>query len=271
MSDRLPQPAVAGRRASGQRVRTRHVAEIVADDLRWRILEDDLVDGLLPKQDDLAEEFGVSLPSIREALRILETEGLITVRRGKLGGAVVHPPAATNAAYTLGLVLRARSVSIDDVATALRRIEPVCVGMCAARPDRHEAVLPALEEVHAACAATIEDRHAFILESRRFHETLVAACGDETLILVIGALESLVSAHAEVWGDYHDAHGFPDRAFRQHGLDDHTLLLRLIDRGEPEAAARHARRHLEWTPVYSIGSDNDVRPGLLASESRDRR
>ena len=69
------------------------IAEMIADSLRRRILEGELADGdVLPKVDDLLLEFPVSKPSIREAMRILETEGLISVRRGNVGGAIIHSP-----------------------------------------------------------------------------------------------------------------------------------------------------------------------------------
>src|SRR5258707_617511 len=80
--------------------------ELVADALRDRITGGDLRDGdLLPKQEELLAEFRVSKPSLREALRILETEGLITVRRGNVGGAVVHLPDSDDAGYMIGLIL----------------------------------------------------------------------------------------------------------------------------------------------------------------------
>ena len=69
------------------------VAEMVADVIRARIVAGTLPDGsMLPKQDQLISEFQVSRPSFREALRILESEGLISVRRGNIGGAQVHAP-----------------------------------------------------------------------------------------------------------------------------------------------------------------------------------
>jgi GntR family transcriptional regulator, transcriptional repressor for pyruvate dehydrogenase complex len=241
-----------------------HVAEMVADRLRQRILDGELADGdLLPKQEELLTEFGVSRPSIREALRILEAEGLVSVRRGKLGGAVVHRPAAANAAYTLGLVLRAQSVGVDDVSAALRHIEPVCAALCASRPDRATEVVPALRAVHEAARACIDDPHEFVVVSRQFHEVLVERCGNATLKLVVGTLESVWSAHAREWAEQNVPLGFPDREYRQHGLDDHELLLRLIERGEADAAAREARQHLEWAPVYSIDEENRVVPALL--------
>jgi GntR family transcriptional regulator, transcriptional repressor for pyruvate dehydrogenase complex len=254
----------------GAKIPTRppHVAEMVADHLRQRILDGELADGdLLPKQEELLTEYGVSRPSIREALRILEAEGLVSVRRGKFGGSVVHRPVAANAAYTLGLVLRAGRVPVEDVSSALHMIEPVCASLCASRPDRAEAVVPRLRAVHEAARQCIDDARQFTVVSRRFHEELVACCGNQTLILVIGALESVWSAHATAWAEQHLVHNqFPDRDYRQHGFDDHELLLRLIERGEQEAVAREARRHLEWAPVYSVDEENRIVPGLLVDQ-----
>jgi GntR family transcriptional regulator, transcriptional repressor for pyruvate dehydrogenase complex len=264
-------PRPGGPRATdGAKIGTRppHVAELVADHLRQRILDGELVDGdLLPKQEELLAEYGVSRPSVREALRILEAEGLVSVRRGKFGGSVVHRPHAANAAYSLGLVLRAGKVPVEDVSAALHMIEPVCASLCAARPDRQETVVPRLRAVHEAARDCIDDAREFTVVSRRFHEELVACCGNQTLILVIGALESVWSAHATAWAEQHLVHNeFPDRDYRQHGLDDHELLLRLIERGQEEAVARESRRHLEWAPVYSVDEENRIVPGLLVDQ-----
>ena len=90
-----------------RRLSARRTAEIVADELRRQIIDGELSDGdLLPRQEVLVSQFSVSLVSLREALRILETEGLVSVRRGNRGGAVVHAPAKASAAYMLGLMLQ---------------------------------------------------------------------------------------------------------------------------------------------------------------------
>ena len=93
-----------------QRVPQLRIAETVAAELRNRILTED--NYRLPIQEQLVKDFGVSYPSIREALRILETEGLVTVRRGSVGGADVHRPDEFSAAYHLGLSLQAARVTL---------------------------------------------------------------------------------------------------------------------------------------------------------------
>src|SRR3954452_24826625 len=79
----------------------------VADELRQLIVAGELEEGeMLGSEPDLIERFGVSRPSMREALRILETEGLISVRRGVFGGVVVHRPDQRQTARTAALVLQ---------------------------------------------------------------------------------------------------------------------------------------------------------------------
>ncbi len=173
------------------------VAELVADAIRTQIVAGTLPDGsLLPKQDQLISEFQVSRPSFREALRILESEGLISVRRGNVGGAQVHAPTPDNAARTLGLVLQARNVALDDLAAALDVIEPACAAHCALRADRNSTVVPQLRELtRKGRAVELQDMAGAALIFQEFHQAIIDGCGNATLVIVIGALESLWSLH----------------------------------------------------------------------------
>ncbi len=133
-----------------RRLGSRRTAEIVADELRRQIIDGELADGdLLPRQEVLVEQFRVSLVSLREALRILETEGLVSVRRGNRGGAVVHAPAKASAAYMLGLLLQSDTVPLSDLGTALQELEPMCAALAARRPDRGDELVPKLKEINA--------------------------------------------------------------------------------------------------------------------------
>src|SRR5438445_11947364 len=100
----------------------------VADDLRALIVSGELSDGdSLGREPELVERFGVSRPSLREALRILEAEGLISVVRGMRGGVIVHEPDERMTARTAALVLQARKVSLADVHAARSLLEPTAV------------------------------------------------------------------------------------------------------------------------------------------------
>lgn len=228
---------------------------MVADTLRHRILSGQLADGsTLPKQEELIEEFGVSKPSMREAFRILETEGLITVQRGNVGGAIVHAPQASNTAYMLSLVLQSREVSLHDVGAAIKHIEPVCAALCAARDDRMTTVVPRLTELHeAAIACPADDELKMTQYARLFHEELVAGCGNETMIQLVGALETLWSAHQQEWAQRVSAQGeFPDEQVRANSLAKHQEILDLIIAGDADAVERAARHHLEGSIFYAV-------------------
>jgi GntR family transcriptional regulator, transcriptional repressor for pyruvate dehydrogenase complex len=235
------------------------LAEMVADSLRARIVGGQLQNGaMLPRQEDLLQEFRVSRPSLREALRILEAEGLITVHRGNRGGATVHVPRAANAAYSVGLVLQTRGVQMGDVRDALKSIEPVCAGLCAQRADRFEVVLPALIELHDATLAAVDNAMEFTKSSRRFHEAIVDLCGNETLKLVIGALESLWTSREEAWArEADEAGGFPDARSRLSGTKAHARILKYIEEGDVDRVQRQARLHLDQALRFAV----DENPG----------
>ena len=238
------------------------LAEMVASILRDRILSGELQDGdALPRQEDLLEEFHVSKPSLREALRILEAEGLIAVRRGNRGGAIVHIPKAENAAYTIALVLQFRHVPLSDLSDGLQQIEPICAVLCAEREDRHSAVLPELHQIHEQVAAAVDDEVEFTRLSRRFHEQLVASCGNETLILVVGALETVWSQHEQDWAARATAAGeFPDRQRRRSGIRAHERLLEQIDQGDARGTAKVAQRHLDESQRFALSEAANATP-----------
>jgi DNA-binding FadR family transcriptional regulator len=231
-------------------VRPHSIAELVASQLRERIIVGELRDGdVLPKQEDHLVEFGVSKPSLREALRILETEGLVRVRRGKVGGAIVQRPRVGITAQGIEMALRSKGVGLDEVADALRRLEPVCAGLCAARTDRRKTVLPRLRAAHEKAAEAVDDIQRYTRFARRFHEEMVACCGNETIIFVLSALETICSEDSEAWarevaprpGRRSDPIAKP--AYRHQGIDDHTRIIELIEAGDVDGAEAAARQH----------------------------
>ncbi len=245
------------------------LAEMIARVLRDRIVSGELRDAdMLPKQEELIDEFQVSKPSMREALRILEAEGLITVRRGNIGGAVVHAPKAESAAFMLGLVLQSRHVRLTDLAGALQQLEPLCASLCALREDRGTQVVPALRETVEATAEWIDDPVHFTQLSRQFHERVVARCGNETLRLIVGTLESLWSGHEESWAERAEVRGaYPATELRTSVLRAHRRILEAIEAGDRAEATRVSREHLGKSQLYAL-TDQDLL--VVASKAQMR-
>lgn len=248
-----PGPALA---AMVDRLRPPNMAEMVSSALRAKILARELADGdVLPKQEELALQFGTSALSVREGLRILEGEGLVTVRRGRHGGAIVHSPSTGSAAYMLGLVFQSKDVRLREVAATLNDLEPICAGLCAEREDRHSTVLPQLRALQEA-ARNEQDVGRQVILGRRFHEQLVRSCGRDTMVVLIGVLESIWTAHSQqsvLRGTL--THGSLGDDYLSSRHADHDELIALIDDGNVEAAAAQARRHLESSTLYRMGSE----------------
>jgi DNA-binding FadR family transcriptional regulator len=239
------------------RIPQHRIAETVAAELRTRILSSD-DDYTLPTQDQLVREFGVSYPSIREAIRILETEGLVTVRRGKVGGAEVHRPDRSSAAYHLGLALQGDRVTLGDLAAGLRMLEPLCAAECARREDRNEVVVPVLTANVDKCASLADDGVAFTQAAREFHDLLVTFTPNATVRHVVGSLVALWSAQEEAWADALTKRGeYPSRDEALMAVRAHRRIVDDIAAGRVGEAERVACAHLSATQALVLDRFDD--------------
>jgi GntR family transcriptional repressor for pyruvate dehydrogenase complex len=241
------------RRLSSRIGMSPRIAESIAADLRQRILRSDQTDVPLPRQDDLIRQYGVSGPSLREALRILEAEGLITVRRGKFGGAYVHKPDWSSASFALALSLQGQGVKLADLAAALLVFEPMCAAACADRPDRAETVLPALRanllETEALVGSTVQ----YSAAARAFHDIVVAGVPNETMRLLTRTLVQIWSIQEQTWAATVSAtEQYPDADRQRESVRAHAALLRLIEDGDADAARSLAAAHLRATQAYVL-------------------
>jgi DNA-binding FadR family transcriptional regulator len=233
---------------------------MVAAQLRSRIVNGELRDGeLLPNQNQLLREFPVGRPSIREAMRILETEGLISVRRGNVGGAEVHAPSPDSAAFLLGLVMQSLQVTVNDLATALQLIEPHCAELCATRPDRASEVVPVLRLINKEMVEA-RDLMEFSHVTAHFHAAIVELCGNNTIQLVMRAfealwatqmLQSVESAYAERSTHEKDIRAAMGRI--------HERITDLIEEGDADAAGKLMFRHLEEGQSYVLDTHGERR------------
>ena len=238
---------------------------MLASVLRERMMAGELTGEALT-QEDLVAEFRVSRPSVREALRILETEGLVIVRRGSAGGAIVQRPTVDAIAWTLGLVLQARQVSVADVARTVCMIEPACAAMCARRSDRAEVVVPALRGHVVQARAVVHDGVAFARAARQWDDAIVERCGNRTMQLVAGAITALWTAHSTDWAAEAEAQArFPSLEHRHAGVHGMERITDAIERGDATAAATGLSKHLVVSTRFI-----DTGPGHLVNVTHQR-
>lgn len=235
----------------GQRTKRREKPQQIADELRQLIVAGELDEGdSLGNETELIERFGVSRPSLREALRILEAEGLISVLRGVLGGVVVHRPDQRQTARTAALVLQARNVPLADVYEARTIIEPAAVRLVAASRGRRRAAR-ILRELIAEQEAVIDDPEAFGVANARFHGELVAAAGNQTLIIVSEMLHEVVTRAVTAVSRSDGEDG--SVATRRRGVRSQHRLVDLIETGDAEAAEEHWRTHMAVVGRVMLG------------------
>ncbi|MDT3439266.1 GntR family transcriptional regulator [Pseudofrankia sp. BMG5.37] len=140
---------------------TQRAAAVVATEVRCRIADGRLQDGdRLPPIMELAKEFGVSRPTLREALRILEMERLLDLRPGDRAGPSIRHPASDRAAQLAGNVLEAQQTTVADFARAVQLIEPAMIELAASRVSRSS--LKTLRAIEADMAACVDDRPRFV-------------------------------------------------------------------------------------------------------------
>lgn len=233
-----------------ERARLREKPQQIADELRWLIVSGRLGEGdSLGHEPDLVERFGVSRPSLREALRILEAEGLITVMRGTLGGVVVHQPDERMTARTAALVLQARNVSLADVYEARTLLEPAAVRVVASLRSRRSAVAE-LRQVIDDEVRVIMDPEAFAPANARFHERLLALAGNRTLTVVAEMLKEIVDRAVRAFSKTGSAR---DEATRRQSIRSQERLVSLIEAGKAAEAEAHWREHMRVVGRVLLG------------------
>lgn len=234
-----------------ERARAREKPQQIADELRRLIVSGELSEGdSLGHEPELVERFGVSRPSLREALRILEAEGLISVVRGMLGGVVVHEPNERMTARTAALVLRARNVSLADVHEARSLLEPTAVRVVASLRSRRPAVSE-LQRLVDDQVRVILDPDAFGPANARFHERLVALAGNQTLSLVAEMLNEIVARAVTAVSKTGSAD--TSVATRRRGIRSQERLISLIQAGKASDAEAHWRTHMSVVGRVLLG------------------
>lgn len=172
--------AQAGQEPAGPAPRR---AVVVATEIRSRIAEGQLREGdRLPPLADLADEFAISRPTLREALRILEMEFLLDLRTGDRGGATIRTPSSRVAAQLAGIVLEARGSTLSDFYRATRLIEPPMIGLVASRMTPTK--LRSLEDVNTELAGAVDDTPRFVATLREAAQTALSGVRNPALAVI---------------------------------------------------------------------------------------
>jgi DNA-binding FadR family transcriptional regulator len=223
---------------------------MVASHLRRQIVLGGLKEGhQLPSENVLMEQFGVSRPTLREAFRILEAEGAISVRRGVRGGARVQVPDTEVAARHIGLLLQYRGALLSDVYEARTALEPAAARLAAKR--RTSADLTRLQEALDRHRESMEDPGGAFAADAEFHRLLVETSGSETLQVLAAMVNSIVREGDRGYADSHDWQH--EQQLSTIVLRAHTRLVELIRKRSGDEAEELWRKHLTESAKIVLG------------------
>ncbi|WP_433461932.1 FadR/GntR family transcriptional regulator [Spirillospora sp. CA-128828] len=245
-----PAGSATGPGTLGHRVRVPKMAELVAAQLRRKIVRGELAGGeALPAETALMEEFSVSRPTLREAFRVLESEALISIRRGARGGARVQVPQGEVAARYAGLVLQYRGTTLQDLYEARNLIETPCAGLLARRAT--ESDLDRLRTAVREAELLIDDPPSFIRAHMQFHALVVDLSGNETMRVLNGMVRHIIDQAN--WSHVDLDAGSPENIVaNQEGFRAHVRLVELVAARQAEAAEELWQAHLQAAAEYLL-------------------
>lgn len=220
---------------------TESLPKQIARQIREAIVEGRLqADDRLPGEEALAERYGVSRPTIREALKRLAAQNLIRSRRGPAGGTFVNRPSqeelrdALTTAAMLGVGMG--EYDLADVVQARRELERICCRLAAQQRTEAQLALMA-EELERQRGGALSDEE-FCASDVRFHRALVDASGNRILQLVMVAV---VEALQPVMN-------LVVFRFRERGVivEQHRRLLAALRAGDAETACRVLDEQMDY-------------------------
>jgi DNA-binding FadR family transcriptional regulator len=233
-----PTPAKTAQR------RPQKAAEVVANELRRQIVTGRLKPGdKLHPENVLQAEFAISRPTMREAMRLLESQALITINRGKHGGARVIAVDLATAASQVGVFLQIEGTTLQDVWTARTIIEPPAAGLLAAL--RSPAAFADLEaNIAAARVASQTDLIRYADLTAEFSMLITRHCGNTTIHVLASLIYDIIRRQHEHVIEKTSARASVEK-LRQENIKGREKALALMRTGTPAAAEKFWRAHLE--------------------------
>lgn len=217
------------------------MAESVAHEIVRRICANNLTEGSqLPSEAEMLEEFGVGRGSLREALRILEVHGLISMKSGRHGGPVVATVSTQDFGRMSALYFQVGGMTLQELIEARISLEPLLAGKAA----RHAAEEPKMcrELLAAAKSTRLDDDAAYLSTSTGFHTLVGRMAGNSILFLLTHSLGAL----------FHERFTtmlFPPER-RPQVASDHDAIAQAICHGEVQQAEAAMREHVERYTEY---------------------
>jgi GntR family transcriptional regulator, transcriptional repressor for pyruvate dehydrogenase complex len=226
------------------------ISEVVAFAVARDIVEHGLTSGdRLPLEAEMVDQYGVSRESLREALRLLEAQGIVSIRRGPGGGPVVGRASSMNLARTMTLYFQLAGGTYEELLDSWRMLEPLAAELAAANPDR--ALVRRTLAAHLDAIDDGGDLGAYRAHATGFHFAVIELADNQVLALVVGAIGDIIRTHVILRIDPFELRDLID--------DDHAAIAAAVIAGDGGAAREAMLAHVDGLlPVYRAAWDGDL-------------
>src|SRR5919204_2857779 len=197
----------------------------------------------LPPERDLAEKFVVSRTSVREALRALESLGLVEIRPGE--GTFVREVSVESLIEPLALVMLSQREALGELFEARRVLEPSIAGLAAIRATRDD--LSEMTRILDEQAREIAAGRTGFAQDAQFHNAIGAAAHNRAITRIAHAIMDLLTQSRE------ESLNTPGRPTRSH--EDHRRVLAAISRRDARGARKGVLGDIVAVERLVLGSD----------------
>jgi len=226
--------------------------QLAEEALRKMIMDGDLKPGeMLPVEHDLADQLGVTRPTVREALRKLESTGLVV--RGARRRMVVSAPSPDIASDAMLQAIVLHGISYREIWQMHMALEPMAAGLAADKIDT--SLLAEIERNLKYTEGVLKDPDALVEADIEFHDLVARASGNHALLLARAPIgQFLFPAYGAVINKLGPG---------QRLLDAHTYIFNALKVGDAETArewmTKHIRDFLSGCELAGLEIDDPVR------------
>ena len=220
------------------RIKVPKSSDVLAERLKQEILSDGYNLGAsLPTERELVSTTGLSRGSVREALRILEAQGLVNTRAGRYGGTTVSQPTTVQLASHVSLYAKGRSIPLSALVEVRLALEPMVAALAAERRTDED-----LANLHAIAEridwASDNDLTAFLEENVNWHDAIAAASHNDLLHALATSVSGLMFEASQI-------KEFASAEVRLRVRRAHARILEAIEAGDAELARRRVERDVQ--------------------------
>lgn len=235
----LARPAPPGDSGTGgllSKVSIGRISEVIVEQIRLLIRQGQLSAGdRLPSERELCDRFGVSRVTVREALRVLEANGLVEIRVGARGGAFVTAPSSRLVGQGLADLISMATLTAGEVTEARRVFELGIVPLVCERATDEDVA--ALYEICDRSAAALQGDDYPLELSAEWHESFALASHNRAVALLVASLHGPLLRSLERARETAPLHG-------RRGVDEHRSIVDAVAARDAVRATEVMNTHL---------------------------